>query len=129
MNISVERALKYFLHGAVFLGCLIFTLYQSYNCFMKYHSFPKGTSIGFHSTNGVGENFPAISICSRYDNYMEKYLAFNETALSVAMHPISGKDLKPFILFDLNSDVIKGTNITQSGPIGLEQIAQILKSC
>ena len=45
------------------------------------------------------------------------------------MHPISGKDLKPFILFDLNSDVIKGTNITQSGPNGLEQIAQIQKSC
>ena len=86
MEISVERALKYFLHGVVFLGCLIFTLYQSYNCFMKYHSFPKGTSIGFHSTNGVGENFPAISICSRYDNYMDKYLAFNETALRKCGH-------------------------------------------
>ena len=45
------------------------------------------------------------------------------------MHPISGKDLETFFCFDLNSDVIKGTNITQSGPIGLELIAQILKSC
>ena len=55
---------KQYLHVAIFCGCLIFTIYQSINCMVKYHSIPKGTSMGLFDSDKVGDDFPAITFCT-----------------------------------------------------------------
>ena len=72
---------KQFLHWTIFGGCLIFTLYQSINCVVKYHSSPKGTSVGLIDSNKVAD-FPAISFCTELGHWAgEKYTAFNADKL------------------------------------------------
>ena len=79
--VSIDNILQKSINLIVFLACLSFTLYQSYMCLVKYQGYPKGTSIKFQPHGKVGNNFPAITFCSRIDNDMELYLGFNESEL------------------------------------------------
>ena len=79
--VSVEKILQKIIHFILFLACLLFTLYQSYMCLVKYQRYPKGTSMKLLPHGKVGNNFPAITFCSRTDNDMELYLGFNQTEL------------------------------------------------
>ena len=74
--------LKECLHISIFLSCLLFTLYQTYMCFVKYQSIPKGTNLKVTESNLIGNNFPAITFCSRVGNGMEETTGFNKGLLN-----------------------------------------------
>ena len=61
----VERLLWKSIHLLVIFGCLIFTVFQSIQCVVKFQSSPRGTSTKFMSSHHNFDEFPAMTICSR----------------------------------------------------------------
>ena len=79
-KMELEKTIKQSLHILVFLGCFLFTLYQTILCIIKYDSFPKGTLSKLLPGDQVGkDNFPAITICSH--RKMKNVTGFNEFIL------------------------------------------------
>ena len=66
------------IHIVISSGCLLFTIYQTINCVIKYQGVPKGTSMGLIDSDKVGGDFPAITFCTQLGpEGGEEYTAFN----------------------------------------------------
>ena len=82
MTIEIGRTLlKKSFDALVLLGCIMFTFYQIYCCLVKYENYPKGTVMEFQTMDQIGNDFPAITFCSKRDGSMERYFGFNESRL------------------------------------------------
>ena len=63
---KVERLLWKSFHLMVIFGCLIFTVFQSIQCVIKFQSSPRGTSTKFMSSQHNVNEFPAMTFCPRF---------------------------------------------------------------